>query len=96
MVFNPTMIAAGTTKTTMLLKIALIYTPTKGIKPIFTIPANIKAIEATKKGTVSFAVKLNKPTIKPNTNKVVSNACELRKSTNTPAKIDINKPTKNA
>ena len=58
----PTIIAPGTTKTTMFCKANLKNTPTKGIKLKLTIPANIKATAATKNGCVSFAVRLKNPT----------------------------------
>ena len=41
------------------------HNPNRSNKPRLTIPANIKAIAATKKGKVSFTVKLNNPTINP-------------------------------
>ena len=78
----------------MLLRIDLKYNPTPGIKPRLTIPANIKAIDAIKNGIVSFAVKLNNPTINPKITRVVTKACGLIKSLNKPATIAIIKPTK--
>ena len=72
MVFMPTKIAPGTTNTTILLSIDLKYGPTPGINPRLTIPASIKAIDAKRNGVVSLAVKLNRPTMKPNNTKVVT------------------------
>ena len=88
------MIAAGTTKTTMLLKMLLKYNPTPGIKPKLTIPANIKAIDAIKKGVVSLVVRLNNPTKNPKITKVVTKTSVLTILRNNPATIAINKPTK--
>lgn len=96
MAFMATRIAAGTTNTTMLLKIDLRNNPTPGIRPRLTMPASINAIEATRNGVVSFAVKLNNPTRKPRITNVVirtSGAITLR---NSPATIAINNPTKKA
>lgn len=77
MVFIPRMIAPGTTKTTMLLNIALRVSPINGIKLKLTIPANIKAIDAVKNGIVSLAVKLNNPTMNPKNTSVLIKATAL-------------------
>jgi len=96
MVFNPTIIAPGTTKTTMLLKACRNHGPTIGIKPKLTIPASINAMDAIKKGVVSLAVRLNNPTNNPNnTNEVTNNSVEIYALKNPATKDTIN-PAKKA
>ena len=96
MLFIATTIAPGTTKTTMLLNIDLNVSPINGINERFTIPANINATEANKNGCVSFAVKLNKPTMNPKNTKVVIKAREsiVFENHGKPANIAIIKPMK--
>ncbi len=94
-VFIPTIIAAGTTNTTILLKIERRYKPTPGIKPRLTIPANIKAMQAIRKGVVSLAVRLNKPTKSPRRTNVVTRTSVETTVLKKPARIAIKRPTKN-
>ena len=75
MVFMPRKIAPGTTNTTMFCNADRKNWPIIGIKPRLTMPASIKAMDATKKGIVSLAVKLNAPTNEPKMTKVVTRIC---------------------
>lgn len=71
----PSKIAPGTTKTTMFCKAERNNWPMIGIKPRLTMPASIKAMDATKKGMVSLAVRLKRPTKEPKMTKVVTRIC---------------------
>lgn len=68
-----------------------------GIRLKLTIPESIKAIAATKNGTVSFIDKLISPTIKPNITKVVTKATGLtmRLAVQLLFKIKLNQPPDN-